>query len=123
MNKILKRVEEDYTYKRIVYRQLSRWINIDYKEVTSRHRLFDYADPYDCEEGRAMLTYFRFRGQEYSLGQFMRFSYGPGDTDDIHLEDGTRLVAYDATDSIWPLLLELDERIPAVRLWREEVAS
>ena len=113
MNKVLMQAPEDgYVYKTKQYRQMSRWLTLDFKEVTPRHRLY----PYAVED---LVTVFKHKGREYALEQFMRLDYCSKDGN-ITLEDGTKLIAYDATEYHQPYLLELDERIPAVRLWVEE---
>lgn len=113
MRKTLKeKTEEGYVFKTICYRQSSRWIQIQYKEVTPRHRLWDYSD-------NGTLCYFRHNGREYALGQFVRLKYC-SDNGNINLEDGTQLVAYDCTEHYKPYLLELGRTSDLVRLWTEE---
>ena len=92
------------------YEKVSRWLKIEYTIISKRNRLADYADDSGAD---LYLTYFRYKGQQYALGQFMKLSTP------ITLEDGTVLSAFDCTRYYNPLLLEMNSTGEAVRLWEE----
>lgn len=71
----------DGFYRKI--KRISRWIKVDYKYVTKNHSLYDYADRYCEEQGKAPVLFFRHDNRLYALGQFMRLStpYAFIDTD------------------------------------------
>lgn len=94
------------------YRKVSRWIKIDYKRITKRHRLYDFTD-IDISGKKPILCYFRHKGKEFALGQFMWLSYP------IILEDGSVISSYDCTQWFKPYLLEIHDNGGAVRLWEE----
>lgn len=98
------------------WERVSRWIKLDTKEVTTRHKLFDYGDPYDCKPGKSIVTYFRYDGKEYALGQFERFSYPK-----MWKEKGKTnyLFGYDCTEFYYPLVIEIDKRGEMIRLYIE----
>jgi len=95
------------------FRRVSRWIKVNYKTVTSRHSLADYADG-------DSLAYFRHGGREYALGQFMRLTA----PEFFENEDGKKsfLSGYDCTQYYKPYLIEIDDGGEYVRLF-EEVAQ
>lgn len=106
---------------RYVYTRESRWIQVRYKYVTSRHSLYDYArDNEDC------LAYFIKDGKQYAMGQFMRFNYPfKADSYDNGFIDKKGVMhilsGYDATDYWKPYLLEVSENGEQVRLYTREV--
>ena len=93
------------------YVRVSRWIKLDYTNITHRHSLANYA--YDNGEDLT-LTYFMHGGKMYALGQFMRLS------EPITLEDGSIISGYDCTQWYNPLLIEIRKDGEAVRLYEEK---
>ena len=91
------------------YRRVSRWIRCDFIQVTARHSLADYADD-------GSLTFFRYGGRRYALGQFMRLTYPEFFTD----ENGNTgyLSGYDATQWYNPLLIEIHPDGEYIRLFQ-----
>lgn len=92
------------------YEKVSRWITIEDTIISSRHRLASFADTSGAE---LCLTYFRYKGKQYALSQFMKL------ITPIVLEDGTVLSGFDSTRYYQPLLLEMSSTGEAVRLWQE----
>ena len=92
------------------FRRVSRWIKVNYKTVTSRHRLAEYADGDE-------LIYFRHGGREYALGQFMRLTA----PEFFENEDGKKsfLSGYDCTQYYKPYLIEIEDGGESVRLFAE----
>lgn len=92
------------------YERVSRWIHIEYRYVTPKHSLYDYAD--DGE-----LICFRHGGSLYALGQFMRLSV-PKFYED---KNGKLqyLSGYDATEYYKPYLCEVDDGGEYIRLYQE----
>lgn len=92
------------------FRRVSRWIKVNYKTVTSRHRLAEYADGDE-------LIYFRHGGREYALGQFMRLTA----PEFFENEDGKKsfLSGYDCTQYYKPYLIEIEDGGEYVRLFEE----
>lgn len=92
------------------YRRVSRWIKVEYRAITPRHILWDYADD-------GILLCFRYGGRLYALGQFMRFCY-PEFYED---ENGKIQVisGYDSTQWYKPLCLEVEDGGEYVRLYEE----
>lgn len=99
------------------YKRVSRWIKIEYRIITKKHDLFDYADSSDCNEGDGLLICFRHGGRLYALGQFMRFTH-PEFYDN---KDGKTqfLCGYDATTWYKPLICEIDDNGEYIRLYEE----
>lgn len=91
------------------YKRCSRWIQIQYKYITPKHRLYCYAENNDdC------LVYFRHNGRMYALGEIMRFN------PPIEITNGKEKVVlsgYDATDYWRPRLVEVSSDGEAVRLY------
>ncbi len=107
MGKILKatNIKSNWGYTKV-----SRWIKIDYTIVSPNHQLADYAD----NSGEELwLNFFRYKGKQYALGQFMRL-YNP-----IILEDGSTLSGVDCTSAFNPLIIEISQDGEGVRLWEE----
>lgn len=98
--------------------RVSRWIRVEYREVTKRHSLFDYADTYDMPEGYGSLTCFRHNGRLYAMGQFERLCYPIF----YREKDGKEpfLSGYDCTQWYKPYLIEIDESCEYIRLYEEE---
>ena len=94
--------------------RVSRWISVKDRYITTKHRLYDYADIYGCEKGKALLRYFTYKGVMYAIAQFMRLSYPEFYT----MDDGKTgyLSGYDSTDYYRPLFIEIDETGERVRL-------
>lgn len=92
------------------YEKVSRWLKIEYTIISKRHCLAKYADDSGAE---LYLTYFRYKGKQYALDQFMKLGKP------ITLEDGTILCGFDSTRYYQPLLLEMNTTGEAVRLWEE----
>ena len=92
------------------YKRVSRWIKIEYREVTKKHILFDYADD-------GQLCCFRYGGRLYAVGQFMRFNYPEFYTD----EKGKKsfISGYDCTQWYKPLCCEIDDGGEYIRLYEE----
>ncbi len=92
------------------YNRVSRWIHIEYRTVTPRHSLYDYAD--DGE-----LICFRHNGRLYALGQFMRLT-APEYYEDV---DGKMqfLSGYDCTEWYKPYVCEIDDGGEYIRLYQE----
>ena len=96
--------------------RVSKWIKIRASYVTPKHRLHGYSD-----EGT--LLYFKYDGDRYALGQFMRFDFGPS-AKKMYVKDGKEdicLAGYDATEYYRPLMIEINSTGEAVRLYREAV--
>lgn len=92
------------------YEKVSRWLTIEETIISRRNRLAPFADDSGAE---LCLTYFRYKGKQYALSQFMRF------ITPITLEDGTVLSGFDSTKYYQPLLLEMSSTGEVVRLWQE----
>lgn len=105
-----------------LYRPVSGMLTIQETYVTARHSLWEYAiddQPYVDENlgGRRRLEHFRYKGRQYSLGQFMRIGWPAGGY--IELESGEALEGYDTTQYYKPYLLELIGEEGCVRLWEQ----
>lgn len=88
--------------------RVSRWIEIKYKEVTTRHSLYDYSD-----DGN--LCYFTYKGRQYALGQFEKLVFP------IFFEENGKtqyLCGNDCTEWYKPLLVEINDCCDGVRLYR-----
>lgn len=95
--------------------RVSRWIRLEYTEVSPRSKFWYYSDS-------GSLIYFKFRGKRYALGQFTRFGYGGGK--DVMFSDKNghySLVAYDSEDYYLPLMLEIDASGKYVRLYQDVI--
>ena len=92
------------------YNRVSRWIKLEYRTVTNRHSLYDYADD-------GVLICFRHGGRLYALGQFMRLSMPEFYEDN----DGKMqyLSGYDCTEYYKPLVCEIDDGGEYIRLYQE----
>lgn len=92
-----------------LYKRKSRWIQIQYKYITPKHRLYCYAENNDdC------LVYFCHDRRMFALGEIMRFN------PPIEITDGKEKVVlsgYDATDYWKPTLVEINSTGEAVRLY------
>ena len=101
--------------KEYAYKKASRWLKLDYTVITPNHRLADYADKTEGKE--LWLTFFKFKGKQYALGQFMRLQYP------IMIEDDDWKIsvigAYDCTQSYNPYFIEVHPDGECVRLWEE----
>ena len=104
------------------YTPASRWIKVEYKIITPRHSLYDYADgsgleEYGTNKELKEVCLFRHAGKLYALNQFMRLSYP------IKLEDSNGIFAiiggYDATIWYKPYLIEIHPDGEHIRLWNE----
>lgn len=103
------------------YRRISRWLKVMYTQVTEKHSLFQFADMGTLQDGKADLTYFRYKSEYFALGQFMLL------TAPIFYEDKDGkigfLSGYDSTSMFRPYFIEVSECMDAVRLYVEEDAS
>lgn len=97
--------EEKTTIKRV-----SRWIKLEWRQVTAKHSMANYAD-----EG--MLICFRHNNKLYALGQFDRLAYPIF----FENEEGktSYLSAYDSAVWYKPYLLEVSDCGEYVRLYEE----
>lgn len=102
-NVILKDRKNEFGH----YRRVSNWLEVKFRNVTSRHTLSDYAD----REGQ--LAYFTYKRRNYAMGQFMRL------LNSVTLEDGSIISGYDCTNWYNPYLIEINSTGEAVRLWEE----
>lgn len=97
--------------------RVSRWIRIDTICITEKSRLWDYADSCTEENGKRLLSVFRYNNRLYALSQFMRL-YSP-----IFFVDETGeksfLSGYNYTDYYYPLEIEINPDGEYIRLYRE----
>lgn len=99
--------------------RVSRWIEIDSKEVTPRHSLYYYADKENGDGRPGYLMYFRFKGREYAVGQFIG-RYSMFGFDHECKTYPAFITGYDADGDLYtPLLCEIDEYGEKIRLYRE----
>ncbi len=112
----MKTLKEIKTSENRTYKMVSNWIEIKYKYVTKRHGLADYAD-FSKGEKEGLLTYFTFKGKNYSLGQFMRLSY----PEFFQNEDDKQsfLCGYDCTNYYNPLMIEISDSADCIRLFQQ----
>ena len=89
--------------------RVSRWIQIQYKDVTPRHKLYCYSDD-------GALLFFRWNNREYAVAQFLRMRASEiwEEADGIHC-----ISAYDGENYYNPLRIEIHEHGDAVRLYME----
>lgn len=120
--KIFETSEKHYSYgvadsfnRKI--KRVSRWIKVDCEYVTKNHSLYDYADHYCEEGGKAPVFLFRHNNRLYALSQFMKLSCPMFFTD----IDGKNsfIFGYDCTDYYYPLLIEISENGEHIRLYEE----
>lgn len=92
------------------YKTCSRWIKVKDKEVTPRHKLYDYSD-------NGSLLYFMHNNREYAIGQFERLAYPIMWNDN----DGKLqyISGYDCTTWYNPYLIEIESNGEYVRLWTQ----
>lgn len=99
------------------YKTVSRWVQVQHKEVTRRHALEPYAyfenfwDKYGC------VSCFRHAGKWYALDQFLRLDHPIF----FENEDGktSYLSGYDCTNYYNTELIEIHPYGEYVRLWEE----
>lgn len=96
------------------YKKISKWLKIDHTYITKNHRLADYAN---SDGGKCLeLDYFRYKGKQYSLGQFERLSYPIMFEDDdgkLGVIGGFSCISHE------PYFIEIHDTGEAVRLWEE----
>lgn len=99
------------------YECVSRRINIHCDYVAKRHSLAEYVDFSNSEDGKGLLNWFRFHGEKYAIGQFMRLTTPYFFKD----ENGktSYLCGYDCENYYNPLLIEITDSGEYVRLYRE----
>lgn len=92
------------------YKTASRWIKVQFKDVTPRHRLYDYSD-------NGSLDCFIHNNRLFALGQFDRLTYPVFYEDD----EGKLqyLSGYDCTQWYKPYLIEIDPCGEYIRLWND----
>lgn len=105
------------TYKTtmgIEVKRVSRWIQIQCAGVTEKHSLHGYSS--DGE-----LLFFNHDRRKYALGQFLRFDFGPKSKVVYYEGNGEKgiLSGYDSTEYYYPLMIEIDPKGEAVRLYQE----
>lgn len=117
MSRIITTVNEGHRR----YERVSRWIKLEYRFVTCRHRLYDYADVTERENGGAWLCMFRHGGRVYALKQFARMGFP------IFYEDANGkmqyLCGYDTEQCYNLLLCEIEDGGEYIRLYREIIES
>jgi hypothetical protein len=103
------------------YIRVSRWIKLEYRFVTCRHRLYDYADVTERENGGAWLYMFRHGGRLYALNQFARLGFP------IFYGDAQGkmqyLCGYDTEQWYKPLICEIEDGGECIRLYQELIES
>ena len=121
-NRVFETENKHYSYGvadnyNIKIMRVSRWIRINCIYVTKKSRLWDFADHYDVENGKAPVLVFRYNNRLYALDQFMRFDSPVFFMD----ETGKRafISGYDCTDYYYPLQIEIDSSGEYVRLYRD----
>lgn len=53
-----------------VFKQISRWLNLDYTVVSRNNKFAIYADNFDSEARCLNLTYFRLNNRQYPFRKF-----------------------------------------------------
>lgn len=105
------------TYDNRKYETASRWIKLQYSEVTPRSSLYDYGNTVIDENGVEIkeLYWFRHNGRKYALNQFMRI------TSIFYYDKEGKGCCISGCDSeSWSnYLLEIDPDGEYVRLWIE----
>lgn len=98
------------------YKTVSRWIRVQYKEITRRHSLEPYADFRGLHRKTAGVLCFRHSGRWYALDQFLRMP-----PIFFENEDGktSYLSGYDCTNYYNTELIEIHPNGEYARLWEE----
>jgi hypothetical protein len=92
-------------------KKVSRWIKIQTKQITPRHRLWGYA-----EENDGWVSYIHYQNQDIAMDEFLYRDNPWARLPDDYPSYITayRVVGYDDA-----LFLEFSEDEESVRLWRE----
>ena len=102
-------VKKIFKGKKYLYQRKSRWIQIQYKYITPKHRLWCFAENND-----GCLVYFRHKGRLIPLGEIIRLDSPEEITDG---KEKVIISGYDAEDYWNPTLVELSKDGEAVRLY------
>ena len=102
--------------------RLSRWISVQWLQVTERHPLWYYAEKDTQEGNKRWVECFRWNDTLYAMGQFMRFN-----TPFVHdaepiLIDGKEkiwLAGFDANEYFDPIMIEIHDDCEHVRVYKE----
>ena len=101
-------------------KKVSRWIAIETLNITEKHTLFYYADADTEENGKRLVSAFRYKNRWYALGQFIS-RFGMFGFDLKCDEYPGYICGYDAEGNIFnPLLIEMDLFNEKIRLWLAE---
>ena len=98
------------------YSRVSRWIKLEYIEVTTRHSLYDYTDVVERDGNKGWLYVFRHNGRLYALNQFAQLGFP------VFYEENDKIQyisGYDITQWWKPFLIEIEEGGEHVRLYQE----
>lgn len=96
---------------------VSRWISVQYIDVTEKHSLYCYADKTEEYNGKYPVSAFRYNNRWYALNQFIN-RYSMWGFDPKCEEYPAFICGYDGDGNIFnPLLLRMDEYGEKVRLY------
>ena len=104
---------------------VSNWLQIREMAVTHRHSLWDFSDHgVDCGSlDRHPVSYFKFGGRMYAIGEFVRLNSPYVGADNIRLYDVRTKSVFElcACNMEYgnPLYLRLDDGGEYIRLYRE----